>query len=637
MSATSQSGLDGAMRLVSVVLLVLSLIQLSRSTDGVGYDATNDADAHAPAGTGTATDDDDTAPAPTAPPTAPPAWPTIAAKSMCPRSHPAAYRPLDGFDYCCSTCADKAGHDDWNCRTDYATRTDTCRGDVFFECLEAPCEDFVEVAVDPDDIVIDGLLRKIGIAVPPRAATHSGGGGSQSQSLHVPAMVPIVTRLDATGNIAPPPRNNPDDLPADKDADNYWYDPPPRKSPSWSPRWDPWIKADKQKLDKNMRRLNIGITISIRPDESSIFTNGAKQAAFFLRQTLMARHSVVMINLDLGTLANIGVDWNVHDVPIISWAQAQNRFFDLVVEEGMQLATSQLNHFRDKGTKCVTFRTGNDYFMTIENILFRHQPSTIFNTVGYDMIWTIPSFNASAAFQHIAFRADVIVAPYVWSPFFIDGTGILLPQRRKYLPVNRTVPGAKVISTFEPNLNVVKSSVIPMCILEAFYRRYPHLVEKAIVTNAAKMVNASDEFVHFAAGMDITKDKKIWFEGRYKFPWFMSEYGDVVLTHHWANGLNFLYIDALYNRYPLVHNSEYFKDCGYYYEEANLEQAVSALHRAVTEHDANLTQYAAAADACIYRYSVHNPTNVVGFEKLIKQVLAQPRKPVAVQGATKII
>ena len=44
-----------------------------------------------------------------------------------------------------------------------------------------------------------------------------------------------------------------------------------------------------------------------------------------------------------------------------------------------------------------------------------------------------------------------------------------------------------------------------------------------------------------------------------------------------------------------------------------------------------------AADACIYRYSVHNPTNVVGFEKLIKQVLAQPRKPVAVQGATKII
>ena len=51
---------------------------------------------------------------------------------------------------------------------------------------------------------------------------------------------------------------------------------------------------------------------------------------------------------------------------------------------------------------------------------------------------------------------------------------------------------------------------------------------------------------------------------------------------------------------------------------------------------ANIDKYAAAADACIYRYSVHNPANVAGFEKLIKQVLAQPQKPVAVPGKTKI-
>ena len=51
---------------------------------------------------------------------------------------------------------------------------------------------------------------------------------------------------------------------------------------------------------------------------------------------------------------------------------------------------------------------------------------------------------------------------------------------------------------------------------------------------------------------------------------------------------------------------------------------------------ANIDKYAAAADACIYRYSVHNPANVAGFEKLIKQVLAQPQKPVAIPGATKL-
>jgi hypothetical protein len=57
----------------------------------------------------------------------------------------------------------------------------------------------------------------------------------------------------------------------------------------------------------------------------------------------------------------------------------------------------------------------------------------------------------------------------------------------------------------------------------------------------------------------------------------MSEYGDVVLSHQWENGLNFLYIDALYLRYPLVHNSPYFKECGYYYPESVLDDAVERL------------------------------------------------------------
>lgn len=48
--------------------------------------------------------------------------------------------------------------------------------------------------------------------------------------------------------------------------------------------------------------------------------------------------------------------------------------FHIVVEEGMQLAPEQLLHFQESGTKCITFRTGNDYFMTIENIMFRQGP-----------------------------------------------------------------------------------------------------------------------------------------------------------------------------------------------------------------------------------------------------------------------
>lgn len=106
----------------------------------------------------------------------------------------------------------------------------------------------------------------------------------------------------------------------------------------------------------------------------------------------------------------------------------------------------------------------------------------------------------------------------------------------------------------------------------------------------------------------------------------MSEYGDVVLSHQWENGLNFLYIDALYLRYPLVHNSPYFKECGYYYEGSVLDDAVGKLIYALSEHDKHLEKYAAAADACVYRWSSYNPSNLAGFERLMKKALTLPSR-----------
>ena len=78
----------------------------------------------------------------------------------------------------------------------------------------------------------------------------------------------------------------------DATAGEYTYDPPFRESPRWSPRFDTWIERDKALLDPAMPRLNVGITISIKKEETSIFTNGAKQAAFFLMETLKPRHNV---------------------------------------------------------------------------------------------------------------------------------------------------------------------------------------------------------------------------------------------------------------------------------------------------------------------------------------------------------
>ena len=190
-----------------------------------------------------------------------------------------------------------------------------------------------------------------------------------------------------------------------------------------------------------------------------------------------------------------------------------------------------------------------------------------------------------------------------------------------------TAKQEKVIAMFEPNLNVVKTSIIPVYIAESLFRRKPKLVHKVIVTNSADMIagnDASAEFIKFAGSLDLLDEGKIAFEGRYKTPFFLSKSVDVVISHQWSNELNFLYLDVLHARYPLVHNSPFFKECGYYYPEHDVEAGARALELALTTHDDNVKEYNAKADACIYKYHTRNPRNTAGFEALIRQLVQQP-------------
>jgi hypothetical protein len=84
----------------------------------------------------------------------------------------------------------------------------------------------------------------------------------------------------------------------------------------------------------------------------------------------------------------------------------------------------------------------------------------------------------------------------------------------------------------------------------------------------------------------------------------------------------------LLTSFPLVHNSPYFRDCGYYYEGNNVDAAAAALRRAITEHDARAQEYQEAAAACIQRFHTDNTENLATFQHLIEEVLdTPPREP----------
>ena len=57
----------------------------------------------------------------------------------------------------------------------------------------------------------------------------------------------------------------------------------------------------------------------------------------------------------------------------------------------------------------------------------------------------------------------------------------------------------------------------------------------------------------------------------------------VLLSHQENLGLNYIYLEALYLKIQWVHNSPFFKDSGYYYEDKNIYQGVEKLELALKE------------------------------------------------------
>eukprot|EP01147_Barroeca_monosierra_P008249 gene8249-837_t len=373
------------------------------------------------------------------------------------------------------------------------------------------------------------------------------------------------------------------------------------------------------------RSYSIGLTISIPRNATSIYVNGAKQSAFFLYEllTFKNRHKVVFINLDSGSPENIMKEWQLEGISIIRYEEALLMNFDIVVEIGMQMRQDQVDRLQISGTKVAAYRSGNNYVIGIEHILKNSTALKMFHTTGYDIMWTLPSYNRSNSFLHQAYNCDVKVAPYLWSPRFFEFVLRQLKTRRYYTNLGI----AKRIGVFEPNLNFFKTSVIPIVIAELLYRSHPALIAKISVTNSNDLVHNPD-FVRFVqSSISLHKDKRIFFEKRYRFGWFLSEFIDVVLSHQWENELNYLHIEALYAGYPLVHNSPFFQDCGYFYPEDDGHIGREKLKEAILTHDLNILSYNKKAKECVWRHSTVNPENIYAWDALLDELYEGERSP----------
>ena len=156
-----------------------------------------------------------------------------------------------------------------------------------------------------------------------------------------------------------------------------------------------------------------------------------------------------------------------------------------------------------------------------------------------------------------------------------------LPNEGRYAPRK----GPARLTVMEPNLNVVKFCLYPILIAEEAYRKRPDLVAFMHVTNTERIVHDSKEFVALMNQLDIVRQHKAAFVGRFDTPQFLSEFTDAVISHQWENALNYFYLEVCWQGYPLVHNATLCRDLGYFYPANDVTAGCGQLLHALHTHD----------------------------------------------------
>jgi hypothetical protein len=337
----------------------------------------------------------------------------------------------------------------------------------------------------------------------------------------------------------------------------------------------------------------VGITMFVgRDGDLGLFENGLRQNVVFLYQLFRAAPGcarVFLLNHGDGEFASWPPGLGLDDAPVVRTADVADQL-DYVIVLGAAIAPGELLALRQRGVRIIGYKGGNGAVISIEAMIARPPRADAERYPDahlYDALWMTPQHMATyAGWCRTVYRVPVQAVPQIWAPTFIEQRAAMLDGRFGYRPGTARWR----IGILEPNITVMKTAHVPMLVCEAAFREAPELFDSVLVTNTVQHRD-HPHFKSFADALSIVRTGVMSFEPRLISADFLAHHCDAVVTHHWENGLNYLYYEVLYGGYPLVHNSAFLRDQGYYYPDFAAEAGGHALVRALHEHDAHLDRY----------------------------------------------
>lgn len=348
--------------------------------------------------------------------------------------------------------------------------------------------------------------------------------------------------------------------------------------------------------------MRIGLSVITQANQN-IWSNGLTQNLIFFAQTLRQIPFVtdlVFLNCGDQDCLPPGVNMEALGARLIPTEQATD-LVDVVFEFAGALDVQWLDRIRQQGKVVIAYLGGQPYVNWVESALFE-MPVYSARADRMNEVWLLPKdYPSFSPMMRTLCRCPVQQAPYIWSPEFLEqriaqvtAMGWQFGYRERPIQQDGSRPGLSV-AMFEPNISVVKTSLVPLLICDQASRMQPTSVEHVSALNTLHLLNRP-AFDHFAQRLNLQHHKKIEFLGRHDFVGHMVQKSNAVVSHQWQNDQNYSYLDALYGAYPLVHNSPWIKDYGYYFEGSDVLAGAQQLLRAHQEHEHNLVPYRQAAN-----------------------------------------
>lgn len=379
-------------------------------------------------------------------------------------------------------------------------------------------------------------------------------------------------------------------------------------------------------MDTN--KLKIGITLGLKNNKESIWTNGIKQNVLMLVHLLKNSKK----NYEVCILNIFNVDFTekpsyLKDIDIFYF---NDKFMemDLLISMGGQILDSDAKKFKEnKDKRIVSYKCGNNYVLSMEEILFKESKTGSEIEQEIDELWYVPQQDeVNRGYYTTLHRTNAIIVPFVWHPKFLYEKTLEIEKGYKLGVYKKSWQyeigkEKKIIGIMEPNLNIVKFCLIPTMIVEESYRGEigKNHIDKLRITNGEQL-KTNKLFMSYVKTFDLFKDNKISAESRYQTAYVLTQHLDVLVCHQILNPLNYLYLDAVYLGYPILHNAHMCKDLGYYYEGSDTVEGAKMLDWILTNHDDNIEEYDKRNDLVLQRYHADNEELISTYDRLIENL-----------------